>query len=61
MRPLGGWLFGHIADRHGRRLSLMVSVGMMCVGSLIIALTPTYASIGLAAPALLALARVIEG
>ena len=39
----------------------MVSVGMMCVGSLIIALTPTYASIGLAAPALLALARVIEG
>ena len=61
VRPLGGWLFGHIADRHGRRLSLMVSVGMMCVGSLIIALTPTYASIGLAAPALLALARVIEG
>lgn len=61
MRPLGGWLFGHIADRHGRRLSLMVSVGMMCVGSLIIALTPTYASIGMAAPALLALARVIEG
>ena len=31
VRPLGGWLFGHLADRHGRRLSLMVSVGMMCV------------------------------
>ncbi len=61
VRPIGGWLFGHIADRHGRRLSLMISVVMMCVGSLIIALTPTYASIGLAAPALLALARVIEG
>ena len=61
VRPLGGWLFGHIADRHGRRLSLMVSVGMMCVGSLVIAVTPTYASIGLAAPAVLALARVIEG
>lgn len=61
VRPLGGWLFGHLADRHGRRLSLMVSVGMMCVGSLIIAVTPTYATIGLAAPALLALARVIEG
>ncbi|WMD21250.1 MFS transporter [Achromobacter seleniivolatilans] len=61
VRPLGGWLFGHLADRHGRRLSLMVSVGMMCVGSLIIAVTPTYATIGLAAPAMLALARVIEG
>ena len=62
MRPLGGgWLFGHIADRHGRRLSLMVSVGMMCVGSLIIALTPTYASIGLAARRLCWRARVIEG
>jgi|GEM_PF-1392237 len=61
VRPLGGWLFGHLADRHGRRLSLMVSVGMMCVGSLIIALTPTYATIGFAAPALLALARVVEG
>jgi MHS family alpha-ketoglutarate permease-like MFS transporter len=61
VRPLGGWFFGHLADRHGRRLSLMVSVGLMCAGSLIIAVTPTYASIGLAAPALLAAARVIEG
>ncbi len=61
VRPLGGWLFGQIADRYGRRLSLTVSVVMMCFGSLIIAVTPTYASIGFAAPALLALARVIEG
>src|SRR5438046_1912719 len=61
MRPLGGWLFGFIADRYGRRLSLTLSVVCMCFGSLIIAVTPTYASIGLAAPALLALARVIEG
>lgn len=61
VRPLGGWLFGHLADRYGRRLSLTVSVVMMCFGSLIIAVTPTYASIGFAAPALLALARVIEG
>jgi len=60
-RPFGGWLFGYIADKHGRRLSLMVSVLMMCTGSLIIALTPTYATIGLAAPAVLALARIIEG
>jgi MFS transporter, MHS family, alpha-ketoglutarate permease len=61
MRPLGGWLFGFIADRYGRRLSLTVSVVCMCFGSLIIAVTPTYATIGLAAPAILALARVIEG
>jgi MFS transporter, MHS family, alpha-ketoglutarate permease len=61
MRPLGGWLFGYIADRYGRKLSLTVSVLCMCFGSLIIAVTPTYASIGLAAPAILALARVIEG
>jgi len=61
MRPLGGWLFGFIADRYGRRLSLTLSVLCMCFGSLMIAVTPTYASIGLAAPAILALARVIEG
>jgi MFS transporter, MHS family, alpha-ketoglutarate permease len=61
MRPLGGWLFGYIADHFGRRLSLTLSVVCMCFGSLIIAVTPTYASIGLAAPAILALARVIEG
>uniref|UniRef100_A0A9E7ZMK5 MFS transporter n=1 Tax=Bosea sp. NBC_00436 TaxID=2969620 RepID=A0A9E7ZMK5_9HYPH len=61
VRPLGGWLFGHLADRYGRRLSLTLSVVMMCFGSLIIAVTPTYASIGFAAPALLAVARIIEG
>lgn len=61
VRPLGGWLFGHLADRHGRRFSLTISVLMMCFGSLIIAVTPTYETIGFAAPALLALARIIEG
>src|ERR1700712_4871662 len=61
MRPLGGWLFRSSADRHGRRLSLALSGGCMCFGSLIIAVTPTYASIGIAAPAILALARMIEG
>jgi MHS family alpha-ketoglutarate permease-like MFS transporter len=61
VRPLGGWLFGYLADHHGRRLSLTLSVVCMCFGSLIIAVTPTYSSIGLAAPAILALARVIEG
>ena len=50
MRPLGGWLFGYLADHYGRRLSLTLSVVCMCFGSLIIAVTPTYASIGFAAP-----------
>jgi MHS family alpha-ketoglutarate permease-like MFS transporter len=61
MRPLGGWLFGYLADHYGRRLSLTLSVVCMCFGSLMIAVTPTYATIGFAAPAILALARVIEG
>src|SRR5438045_8683884 len=46
VRPLGGWVFGLYADRHGRRKSLMLSVLIMCFGSLMIAVTPTYASIG---------------
>ena len=61
MRPLGGWLFGFIADRHGRRTAMMTSVLMMCFGSLMIALLPTHATIGAAAPALLILARMIQG
>ena len=53
MRPLGGWLFGWIADRHGRRNSMMISVLMMCAGSLMIAMLPTYATIGALAQVLL--------
>src|SRR6516225_3730757 len=52
MRPLGGWLFGWLADTHGRRTSMIVSVLMMCAGSLMIAIMPTYATIGAMAPAL---------
>jgi MFS transporter, MHS family, alpha-ketoglutarate permease len=61
VRPIGGWLFGHLADHYGRRNALMLSVLLMCFGSLMIAVTPTYASIGVAAPALLGLARVVQG
>jgi MFS transporter, MHS family, alpha-ketoglutarate permease len=61
MRPIGGWLFGHLADHYGRRNALMLSVLCMCFGSMMIAVTPTYASIGLAAPILLGLARMIQG
>ena len=61
MRPLGGWLLGRYADRHGRRAALLLSVWMMCAGSLVIALTPGYASIGVLAPILLVLARLLQG
>src|SRR5438094_2935072 len=60
-RPIGGWLFGHLADHYGRRKALMLSVLLMCFGSLMIAVTPTYASIGVWAPALLGLARMVQG
>ncbi|WP_422417757.1 MFS family transporter [Pseudomonas sp. GZD-222] len=61
MRPIGGWLFGRVADRHGRKNSMMISVLMMCAGSLVIACLPTYATIGAWAPALLLLARLFQG
>lgn len=61
VRPIGGWLFGHVADTYGRRYSLMASVLLMCFGSLLIAVMPTYASIGIAAPVCLGLARLIQG
>jgi metabolite-proton symporter len=61
MRPLGGWLFGWLADRHGRRTSMIISVLMMCAGSLAIAAMPTYATIGAAAPIALLIARLAQG
>jgi MHS family alpha-ketoglutarate permease-like MFS transporter len=61
VRPLGGWLFGHLADHYGRRSALMLSVLLMCFGSLMIAVTPTYASIGILAPIALAVARIVQG
>jgi MFS transporter, MHS family, alpha-ketoglutarate permease len=61
VRPLGGWLFGYLADHHGRRGALMLSVALMCFGSLMIAVMPNYASIGIFAPILLGAARVIQG
>ncbi|PYG46276.1 MHS family alpha-ketoglutarate permease-like MFS transporter [Pantoea sp. AG1095] len=61
MRPIGGWLFGYIADRHGRKASMLISVCMMCLGSLVIACLPGYGEIGLAAPVILLLARMFQG
>ena len=61
MRPVGSWLFGWLADRKGRRFSMMVAVLMMCGGSLLVAVLPTYSQVGLLAPALLLIARLIQG
>ncbi|HID8920354.1 TPA: MFS transporter, partial [Klebsiella michiganensis] len=61
MRPIGGWIFGRIADRRGRKTSMLISVCMMCFGSLVIACLPGYATIGTWAPALLLLARLFQG
>ncbi len=61
MRIAGGWLFGNIADRKGRKYAMTVSVLLMSGGSLMIALTPTYSSIGVFAPVLLTVARLIQG
>lgn len=61
MRPLGGWMFGVIADRSGRKKAMTLSVLLMSFGSLIIAITPSYNNIGVAAPVLLLLARLLQG
>ena len=61
MRPIGGWLFGRIADRLGRKTSMLISVTMMCGGSLVIACLPTYAAIGAWAPFLLLMCRLFQG
>ncbi|AMK23524.1 MULTISPECIES: MFS transporter [unclassified Sphingobium] len=61
MRPIGAWLMGIYADRHGRKSGLTLSVALMCAGSLLIAVTPSYATIGVGAPLLLVLARLMQG
>jgi len=61
MRPIGAWMMGVYADRHGRKSGLTLSVGLMCAGSLLIAVTPGYEVIGVGAPLLLVLARLMQG
>jgi MFS transporter, MHS family, alpha-ketoglutarate permease len=61
VRPLGGIVFGALADRRGRRSALSASVVLMGAGSLLVALCPTYAQAGALAPILLTLARLAQG
>lgn len=61
MRPIGGYAFGWLADRHGRRLSMLASVGLAAGGSLLIGIAPTYGAIGVFASVVLLLARLMQG
>ncbi|KYQ72136.1 alpha-ketoglutarate permease [Acinetobacter pragensis] len=61
MRPIGAWIMGIYADRKGRKAGLTISVSLMCIGSLMIACAPTYDSAGMLAPAILLLARLLQG
>ncbi|RFS22008.1 MFS transporter [Chitinophaga silvatica] len=61
MRPIGGWLFGRIADRSGRKVAMTLSVFLMSLGSLLIAFTPSFNTVGVFAPLLLLVARLLQG
>ena len=61
MRPVGAWAMGIYADHKGRKAGLTLSVTLMCVGSLLIAIAPTYAQAGLLSPAILLFARIVQG
>ena len=61
MRPIGAWLMGIYSDSKGRKAGLTLSVTLMCLGSLMIAVTPGHAEIGWLAPAILIVARMMQG
>lgn len=61
MRPIGGAFLGAYADRHGRKKGLMLTISMMAGAAFVIAICPTYAAIGVAAPIILLLARLTQG
>jgi MFS transporter, MHS family, proline/betaine transporter len=60
-RPLGGLIFGLYADKHGRKKALVVMITLMAFGTGLLGVLPTYGAIGVAAPVLLLVARLIQG
>ena len=60
-RPIGAWLMGLYGDRVGRKTAMVAAVALMCAGSLLIAVCPGQAQIGVAAPAILVFARILQG
>jgi MHS family alpha-ketoglutarate permease-like MFS transporter len=61
IRPIGGYMLGAMADKRGRKAALTLSVTLMCLGSIIVAVLPTYSTIGIAAPLILMFARLLQG
>lgn len=61
MRPIGSWLFGRIADRHGRKQSMVISICLMALSSFLFAALPTYDQVGMWAPFLLLMVRLLQG
>src|SRR5215472_5888611 len=60
VRPLGAFIVGSYTDRHGRKAGLTLSIGLMMIGTILMVITPSYASIGLAAPIIITLARILQ-
>jgi len=60
-RPIGALLFGHVADDRSRKLSLLLSIALMAVPTVLVGCLPTYAQVGLVAPVLLAILRIVQG
>src|SRR5205823_5218783 len=60
-RPIGAWAMGIYSDHQGRKAGLTLSVSLMCLGSLLIAVSPTYAQAGVLSPLTLLVARIIQG
>jgi MFS family permease len=60
-RPLGSIVLGAYADRRGRKAAMLLTLSLMALGTAIIAFTPTYAQIGVFAPALIVLGRILQG
>jgi MHS family proline/betaine transporter-like MFS transporter len=60
-RPLGGIILGRLGDTHGRKTALLITIALMAIGTVLIGILPTYAAIGIAAPLLLVVARLLQG
>jgi MHS family proline/betaine transporter-like MFS transporter len=60
-RPLGGIILGRVGDTHGRKTALLITIALMAIGTVLVGLLPTYAAIGIAAPLLLVVARLMQG
>ena len=61
VRPIGGMVFGHIGDKHGRRFALVLTLNLMGAATFCMGLLPTFSQVGVLAPVLLTLLRLIQG